>query len=63
MGQVSSSEALFGFCGWLTAREQKTVMSSKHDAAPIVELISQFCETNKLPEPKDGWENNLKHPD
>uniref|UniRef100_A0A6H1ZER3 Uncharacterized protein n=1 Tax=viral metagenome TaxID=1070528 RepID=A0A6H1ZER3_9ZZZZ len=63
MDKLSASEALFGFCAWLTCRPEPTVMSSSDDAAPIVELIRLFCDTNKLAEPKEGWEKNLIHPD
>ena len=61
--KLTASEAIFGFAGWLTTRPKKTVMSSSDDAAPIVELIQQFCEVNNLDEARDGWENNLTHPD
>ena len=60
--KLNSAEALFGFCGWLTCRKEKTVMSSADDCAPICELIKQFCDENNLTEPRDGWENNLIHP-
>ncbi len=59
---LTASEALFGFCGWLTSRNEQTIMSSKDDAAPIAELIKQFCDENSIDEPRDGWENNLIHP-
>lgn len=59
---LTASEALFGFCGWLTIRKEKTVMSSADDAAPIVPLIVQFCEKNRLLDPRNGWEKNLIHP-
>lgn len=62
MNKMNASEAVFGFCGWLTSREEKTVMSSSDDAAPIANLIQEFCDENKLEEPRDGWENNLTHP-
>lgn len=59
---LNASEAIFGFCGWLTTRSKAIVMSSKHDAAPIADMIKAFCEYNSLPEPVDGWDNKLKHP-
>lgn len=60
--KLTASEAIFGFCGWLTSRKERTVMASSEDAAPIVPLISQFMKENNLEEPRDGWENNLIHP-
>ncbi len=60
--RLTASEALFGFCGWLTSRKEKTIMSSSDDCTPVIELIKQFCDENKLEGPKEGWENNLIHP-
>jgi hypothetical protein len=62
MNKLTASEALYGFCAWLTTRDEKTIMSASDDAAPIPVLIKQFCETNRLEEPKNGWHNNLIHP-
>lgn len=61
--KLIASEALFGFCGWLTSRKKITVMSSTYDVGVIVELIKIFCEKNKLPEPRKDWDKNLIHPD
>ncbi len=60
--ELTASEALFGFVGWLTTREEKTVFSSIDDASIGVELIKQFCDENKLNSPREGWQNNLIHP-
>ena len=57
-----ASEALFGFCGWLTTRKQKTIMSSVDDCAIIAELVDKFCKINNLETPRDGWEKTSKHP-
>ena len=63
MAKLTASEAIFGFCGWLTTQEEKTIMSASDDCAPVIGRIKQFCEINKLPEPRDGWEKNLIHPE
>ena len=60
--KLIASEALYGFCGWLSTRKEITVVSSHHDAAPIAELVRIFCEENKLTEPREGWDKNLIHP-
>ena len=60
--KLIASEALYGFCAWLTTREEITVMSSRHDSAPIATLVSQFCDKNKLVKPREGWDKNLIHP-
>ena len=59
---LTGSEAVFGFCAWLTTREEKTTMSSKDDAAPIVELIKTFCDENKLPNPRENYTDYLTIP-
>ena len=59
---MTGSESIYGFCAWLTCKKEKTVMSSKHNAAPIAELIKEFCETNKLIDPRDNWTDYLTHP-
>jgi uncharacterized protein (DUF1919 family) len=58
--QLNASEALFAFCGALTSREEKTVMSAKHDAGKVADLIKEFCELNDLDEPREGWEHKFK---
>jgi len=62
MGNLTASEALFGFCGWLTTRKEKTVMSSTNDCASIARLIETFCAVNKLETPREHWERELIHP-
>ena len=62
LDELTGSEALFEFCGWLTTRKEKTVMSSTNDAACIAELIKEFCETNKLVDPRNDWDKRLTHP-
>ncbi|MDY6833797.1 MAG: hypothetical protein SVY53_03235 [Chloroflexota bacterium] len=61
--ELSASEALVGFCGWLTTREENTIMSAADDCAPIVELIKEFCEVNQLADPRDDWHKHLIHPE
>ena len=55
MDKLTASEALYGFCGWLTSRKEKTIMSSNNNAVPILLLIEQFCKENNLAEPREGW--------
>ncbi len=52
---ANASEGIYGFCGWLTTRKEKTVMSSSDDSAPIAELIKQFCDKNKLDQPMPNF--------
>ena len=61
--KMNASEALYGFMGWLTSRDEVTErMSSKHNASQAANLIEQFRKENALSDPRDGWENNLIHP-
>ena len=65
--KLTASEALYGFCGWLTTRDMKDmndriIMSPIDDCAAIPSLVEQFCKENKLAEPREGWRNNLIHP-
>jgi len=62
INEMSGAEAIYGFCGWLTTRDEKTIMGSKHDCAVIADLIDEFCKANDLSEPVDHWEKNLIHP-
>lgn len=60
--ELNAAEAVYGFVGWLTSREERTVMSAKDDCAPIAELVKRFCTGNNLPEVSDQWPLNLIHP-
>jgi len=60
--ELSASEALFGFVGWLTTRDEAVTFSSKHDSNPAAKLIKEFCERNKLTKPRDHWEKDLVGP-
>lgn len=62
MKKLSGSEAIYGFVGWLTTRKEVTKMGSNQYCMPIIELAKEFCETNRLKEPKEGWHKNLVHP-
>jgi len=60
--KLSASEALYGFCGWLTARKEKTVMSSDDNTGCVAALVEKFCEVNDLEDPREDWVDFLKHP-
>ena len=53
--EITASEALFAFVGWLTSRKEKTVMSASDDAARPGELVSSFCLENKLKDPRENY--------
>ena len=61
--EMNASEALFGFMGWLTSRDEVTPnFSANHYAGEAANLVSVFCKENNLSDPRAGWENNLIHP-
>lgn len=60
--KISASEALFGFCGWLTSRDESITMSGCHNAGDAADVVALFCKVNDLPEPRPGWDKNLVHP-
>lgn len=62
MDRLTASEALFGFCGWLTSQRNPITLGSDFDCSPVVRRLSEYLNANGLSEPRDGWENNLIHP-
>ena len=58
--EISAAEALFGFCGWLTTRKERTKMSSSDNAAPVADLVGKFCKVQKLKEPRERFTDYLK---
>lgn len=62
MKELNASEALFGFMGWLTARDASLTIGKEHDCSEIPKLIEEFAEKNQLTEPRDDWHKLLKHP-
>jgi hypothetical protein len=62
MKKLNSSEAIFGFLGWLTTRDEKVTFSAKHDSGIAAELANEFIKTNKLDELRPEWVDYLKHP-
>ena len=57
---LSPSEALYGFCGWITTRKQVVKASGRHDAAVWADLVKTYCEHQGFQEPVKGWDKNLK---
>jgi len=59
---LTASEAIYGFCGWLTGQKETTKMGASNDCGNIAEKVDKFCKENKLKEPRKTWDKNLKHP-
>lgn len=62
MKELSASEAVYGFAGWLTTRDEETKMGATNECGCIAELVGEFCDASNLSDPRDGWEKNLTHP-
>lgn len=60
--QLTASEAIFGFCAWLTTREEKTVMGANEECGCVVERIREFCDKNNLKEPRDNYTDYFEMP-
>lgn len=60
--EMSASEAIFGFAGWLTTRKVEVCAGASRDASVWAELCQQFCDTNKLQAPRENWAKYLTHP-
>lgn len=62
--RVIPSEAVYTFAAWLTTRRGEPVtLGAKYDAAPIAELVAEFCEINGLKPPREGiYPDNMKMP-
>ena len=63
MDKLTGSEAVFGFCAWLTGRKKEIKMGSSNDCAEIVSLITTFCNTNKLIKPRENYTDYLTMPE
>lgn len=50
-----ASEALFAFVGWLTTRQERVCFSARDNSAVAADLIHEFCATQRLSPPRDGW--------
>ena len=44
---------LIAFTAWLTTRDEVTTLSSRHDVTHIVNLVTEFCESQGWQPPKD----------
>ena len=59
---LTASEALFGFLGWLTTREEELRVGSHCNVPPALELLERYRIHNGLPEPREGWEKRQSAP-
>jgi hypothetical protein len=62
MIETRPAEALYVFMGWLTRREQPVTFSSETGSPEAAQLVAEFCEHNKLPDP-DMKNTPYRHPE
>ena len=60
--ELTGSEAVYGFVAWLTTCEEVTTMGKGHDCGLVADLVKEFCDVNKLSEPRHNWSDYLTHP-
>ena len=60
---MSASEALYGFCGWITTMKNGKLVGARYDAGFWANLVHEFCKIHNLPEPRKGWEEVLQYPE
>ena len=41
---LTASEAIYGFCGWLTTQKKVTKMGASNDCGNIAKKIYKFCK-------------------
>lgn len=51
---VSASEAVYGFMGWLTTRKEVVTLSKSHDCSEAVRLVVDFCRVQGFEKPREG---------
>lgn len=52
------TELLYSVFGYLTTREKVLILSSKHDAAAVAELLGELVELNGLPKVRHSYGKN-----
>ena len=62
MGKISASEAVLGFMGWLTTRDETLMISANHVCGPAADVVKEFCDANNWPAPRPGCTKWFVHP-
>lgn len=55
MSELSASEAIYAFAGWLSSREEGVLVGAAHDCSPLAKAVEDFCQEKGLAEPRPGW--------
>lgn len=57
--QISASEALYAFTGWLTTRDRAIMMSAHHNAGAVAEILAVFLQVQGIPAPGNNWDHKF----
>lgn len=57
--ELTASEALYGFAGWLTGLSDPVTFSARHWAAPAAEMVGEYCAAASLAPPRDDFPSRL----
>lgn len=60
MSTLTPAEAVYAFAGWLTSRDASLTIGSTHDAAPVADLVTQFCNSQGFAPPRPEWHRDIK---
>lgn len=58
-GELSASEAVYGFAAWLLTRDRGIKIGKDCPMGELADLINDFCEANDLRDPRPGWNERL----
>jgi hypothetical protein len=60
--KISASEAVLAFAAWLTCRENSVTLGAHHHAGCAVDLVKEWLDANRLPDPRQIFPRNIRHP-
>ena len=61
--RLSASEALCGFCAWLSTERETMSIGANEECGQWAEAVDAFCKRNALDPPREGWEKALALPE
>lgn len=59
-GDVTPTEALFGFAAWLTCRPGTLTLGAAHESGQVVPLIEQYRHSQGWPAPREDYTTRLR---
>lgn len=60
VGELSASEAVYAFAGWLTGGGMDHVALGAHDPSQAAELVGAFCKSQGFADPRHSWHKAIK---